>query len=124
MYWEWVLEVVKGNFEFVCENGHPLFFLDIFFYFTLRQQLTTKLEKCQGKCLDVNESQNVLQIAQGPPKTSPLPLFPSPKTRAINPPDSFLDRRKKNPFSKLLSKLQVSKTCQIILNLLSSGHGI
>ena len=95
MHWEWVLEIVKGSFKFVRENGHPLSFLDIFLYFILRQQLTAKLEKCQGKCMDVNEFQNVLQIAQGPPKTSPLPLFPSPKTRAINPPDSFLNRRKK-----------------------------
>lgn len=58
------------------------------------------------------------------PQDVTIAFDPLPKTRAVNPPDSFLHRRKKNPLSKLFSKLRLSKTCHIILNLLSPGHGI
>lgn len=73
--------------------------------------------------MDVYEPQNVLQIAQGSHQLSPLPLFYFPRARAINPSDSFLYKKKKNPFPKLVSKLQLFKTCPIILNLCSPSDG-
>lgn len=69
-------------------------------------------EKPEGKCMEVNEPENFLEILQGSHQMSPLLLshFPSLLLpRAINFPDSFINRRKTNLFPKLVSKLQLFK---------------
>lgn len=85
--------------------------------------MTRRREKLQGKHMDVNEPQNVLQIAQGSHQLSPLPLFYSPQSQGNQSTRQLPIQEKRNPFPKLVSKLQLFKTCHIILNLCSPSDG-
>ena len=124
MYWEWVLEVIKGNSEFVCENGHPLFFLDILLF---HLEITTN-DKAREVSREVYGCERISEWfanSTRTPQDVTLAFVPLPKNQGNQSTRQLpTQKEKKNPFSKLFSKLRLSKTCHIILNLLSPGHGI
>ena len=118
-HWRWVLEVTKLKLEVYmwkwtvphissCDNiGND-----------------KKERDPQGRSMDVNEPQNALQITQGPTRCHPWFCLTPPKPgQSIHWTASYAEE-KKILFPKLVPKLQLFKTCHVILNLCSPSDRI